>query len=310
MVAARQADAMQEVDVQFCAMASACTVHLVVPDGADAQALAQAAIAEVRRIEHAYSRYRSDSIVARINAAAGAAWTVLDAETAALFDYAHTLYSASGGLFDVTSGVLRRAWDFRTPRVPDEAELAPLLALVGWDKVQRAGQRLRLPLAGMEVDFGGFGKEYAADRAAAALTALGVRHGYVNLGGDLRVIGPRADGSAWTIAIQDPRAPGRTVASLPVASGALATSGDYERYFEQDGRRYCHILTPRTGMPVSCWRSVSVLAPVAIAAGSYATIAMLKQEDALAFLDAAGLAYLAIARDGRLHSRDAAGTAP
>ena len=310
MVGAAQAGGAQEVDVAFSAMASACTVHLAVPAGADAEALAQVAIAEVRRIEAAYSRYRADSVISRINAAAGAGWTVLDAETAALFDYAHTLYSASGGLFDVTSGVLRRAWDFRTPRVPDAAELAPLLGLVGWDKVQRQGQRLRLPLAGMEVDFGGFGKEYAADRAAAALTALGVRHGYVNLGGDLRVIGPRADGSAWSIAIQDPRAPERTVASLRVAGGALTTSGDYERYFEHEGQRYCHVLRPDTGMPVSCWRSVSVLAPVAIAAGSYATIAMLKQDDALDFLDAAGLAYLAIDQRGRMHSRDAAARGP
>lgn len=301
--------AAHEVEVSFDAMASACAVRLVAPAGADAQALAQVAIAEVRRIEAAYSRYRPDSIIARINAAAGAGWLELDLETAGLFDYAHTLHAASGGLFDVTSGVLRRAWDFRQPRVPDAAALKPLLGLVGWSKVQRDGMRLRLPLAGMEVDFGGFGKEYAADRAAAALAAQGVRHGYVNLGGDLRVIGPRADGSAWTIAIQDPRAPERTVASLPVASGALATSGDYERYFELDGRRYCHILAPDDGMPVTAWRSVSVLAPVAIAAGSYATIAMLKQDEAITFLDASGLAYLAIDRDGVLHSRNLAGIA-
>jgi thiamine biosynthesis lipoprotein len=301
--------AAHEVEVAFDAMASACAVRLVAPARMDARALAQAAIAEVRRIEAAYSRYRPDSIIGRINAAAGAGWQELDAETAGLFDYAHTLHAASGGLFDVTSGLLRRAWDFRQPRVPDAATLAPLLDLVGWDKVQRDGTRLRLPLAGMEVDFGGFGKEYAADRAAAALAALGVRHGYVNLGGDLRVIGPRADGSAWAIAIQDPRAPERTVASLPIASGALATSGDYERFFDLDGRRYCHILSPKSGMPVARWRSVSVLAPVAIAAGSYATIAMLKQDDAIDFLDASGLAYLAIDRDGAQYSRDATGSA-
>jgi thiamine biosynthesis lipoprotein len=296
--------AVHEVEVRFDAMASSCAVRLVAPPGTHAQTLAQVAIAEVRRIEAVYSRYRPDSVIARINAAAGAGWTTLDLETAGLFDYAHTLHVASGGLFDVTSGVLRRAWDFRQPRVPDAATLKPLRALVGWNKVQRDGDRLRLPLAGMEVDFGGFGKEYAADRAAAALAAQGVRHGYVNLGGDLRVIGPRADGSAWTIAIQDPRAPERTVASMPVASGALATSGDYERYFEHDGRRYCHILSPESGMPVARWRSISVLAPVAIAAGSYATIGMLKQDDAIDFLDAAGLAYLAIDRDGSLHRRD------
>jgi len=169
--------------------------------------------------------------------------------------------------------------------------------------------RIRLPRAGMELDFGGFGKEYAADRAMAVLAAAGQRHGFVNLGGDIRILGPRADGSAWRFGIQHPRRAAGTIASVEMREGALATSGDYERFFDLDGRRYCHILSPKSGMPVARWRSVSVLAPVAIAAGSYATIAMLKQDDAIDFLNASGLAYLAIDRDGAQYSRDATGSA-
>jgi thiamine biosynthesis lipoprotein len=291
--------------IAFGAMASTCEVRLAAGDEAEARRLAQIAIAEVHRIEYKYSRYRDDSIVSRINAAAGIDAVACDDETQSLFGYADALFAASGGLFDITSGVLRRAWNFRAARVPSAAELAPLLDLIGWHGVAwRAGEnRIRLPKAGMEIDFGGFGKEYAADRAAALLIGQGVRHGYVNLGGDMRVIGPQPDGKPWSIGIQDPRQADRTIASIPVESGALTTSGDYERYFELDGRRYCHILDPRSGMPVNGWRSISVLAPLAVAAGSYSTIAMLKAADALPFLDDAKLGYLAIDQHGDMHSK-------
>ena len=302
---------MSEVTIRFEAMASRCEVCLEldprgpVADVAAANRLAGLAIAEVCRIEQKYSRYRADSIVARINAQAGAAPVACDGETLALFAYADTLFDASGGLFDITSGVLRQAWDFRRPRVPPAWQLDALCALIGWRRVEREGEGVRLPRAGMELDFGGFGKEYAADRAASLLLDEGVASGYVNLGGDLRCLGPRGDGRPWDIGIQDPRDPGRTIAGIPVARGALATSGDYERYFDLDGRRYCHILDPRSGMPVRHWRSVSVLAPLATAAGSAATIAMLLQEDGAAFLEASQLAYLTVDRNGQLRRRDA-----
>lgn len=290
--------------VGFAAMASPCQLMLCAASQTEAERIAQPAIAEVRRIESDYSRYRLDSIVSRINAAAGSGeWIALDEEAGSLLDYAASLYAISDGLFDITSGVLRQAWNFRVPRVPTADELASLLALVGWHMVERKGGSVRLARAGMELDFGGFGKEYAADRAAAVLRAQGVQHGYVNLGGDMSVIGPQADGSPWQIGIQDPRDTELTIASLAVERGGLATSGDYERYFELHGRRYCHILDPRTGMPVRYWRSVSVLAPLAVAAGSTSTIAMLLGERAPHFLEQSGFAWLAQDAAGRLHSQ-------
>jgi thiamine biosynthesis lipoprotein len=276
-------------------MASRCEVRLAAPDRATAARWADAAIAEVRRIETKFSRYhRDNSIVSAINAAAGAAAVECDAETVALLDYAEALHVASEGRFDITSGVLRRAWDFKSQRLPDAAELGALCGLVGWAMVERGPATIRLPLPGMEIDFGGFGKEYAADRAAAVLRELGARNGFVNLGGDLHAIGPQPDGRPWLIAIQDPRDPTRAAAEIELSHGGLATSGDYERFFEIDGERYCHILNPKTGWPVSHWRSVSVAAPLCIAAGSCSTIAMLAQDQALAFLAGSGLAYLAI----------------
>ena len=286
-------------DFEFGAMGSRCSVRLAAPDAATARRWADAALAEVRRIEHKYSRYRDDSIVSRINAAAGRHAVACDSETQSLLAYADALHQASGGSFDITSGVLRRAWDFKAARLPRAGQLEALCALVGWQRVERDGGALRLPVAGMELDFGGFGKEYAADRAAAALHAAGARHGFGNLGGDLHAIGPQPDGRPWTIAIQDPRAPQRAAAEIELASGGLVTSGDYERFFELDGGRYCHLLNPFTGWPVNFWRSVSVAAPLCIAAGSVTTLAMLAESRGREVLRNSGLAFLAIDDQGQ-----------
>jgi len=167
--------------------------------------------------------------------------------------------------------VLRRAWDFRCARLPAAAEVDAARALVGWERFERDGRCVRLTRPGMELDFGGFGKEYAADRAATLLLEAGCRHGFVNLGGDLRAFGPQPDGSAWRFGIQHPRRAGETIASLEVAQGGLATSGDYERYFEIDGVRYCHILDPRTGWPAHGLSSATVVAARAAAADAWST---------------------------------------
>jgi len=296
-------------DFPFQAMASQCAVRVHAPDEAIARTWSDAAIAEVRRIEAKYSRYRDDSVTTAINRTAGGAALHVDAETAGLIAFGATLYAQSGGRFDLTSGVLRRAWDFKAQRLPDQRDIDSLLPLIGWSQVEWEadddGGSLRLPRAGMQIDFGGIGKEYAADRAAAALLDAGAAHGLVNLGGDVRVLGPAPDGTPWRIAIQHPRgAPGTSVARMDVEAGALATSGDYERYFEVDGRRYSHLLDPLTGWPVDVWQSVSVVAPLAVAAGACASIAMLlSMEEALGFLDAQGLRYLAIDASGQHHSR-------
>jgi thiamine biosynthesis lipoprotein len=289
---------MDSYGFEFRAMSSGCEVRLDAAAGqseATLAAAAQKAIDEVQRIELKYSRYRDDSIVSRINAAAGSDAAVdVDAETASLIDFAAGLHTWSDGLFDITSGVLRRAWDFRAARVPEPGRLAALLPLIGWSKVAWHARRIRLPHAGMELDFGGFGKEYAADRAVAVLAAAGQRHGFVNLGGDIRVLGARADGSAWRFGIRHPRQPDATIASVDMREGALASSGDYERYFELDGERYCHILDPRTGWPVRGWSSISVTAPACVAAGALSTIAMLMGEQALDFLATQRASYFAV----------------
>lgn len=294
---------MQLLRTGFRAMGGNNEIVVAAADDAGANDAMSAAAQEVLRIEHKYSRYRDDSVISRINAAAGTGRPVpSDPETDKLLEFADALYRQSGGLFDITSGILRRAWNFSVPALPGAAALAALRERIGWDRVERGAAGVRLPEAGMELDFGGFGKEYAADRAATVLAERGIAHGYVNLGGDIRAVGPQADGSPWLIGVQDPRRKGQLVATIPVSRGALATSGDYERYFELDGTRYCHVLDPRTGYPVMHWASVTVLAPMAIVAGSFSTIAMLKQEAALDFLRESRMAWLCVDRTGRIFS--------
>jgi FAD:protein FMN transferase len=285
-------------------MASRCEVRLYAVTDEAARSWSDAAIAEVRRIETKYSRYRDDSVTTAINRSAGGEAIAVDEETAGLLDFGASLYAQSDGRFDLTSGVLRRAWDFKAKRIPTQQAIDALLPLIGWSQVEWHDRQLRLPSAGMEIDFGGIGKEYAADRAGTVMMERGALHGLVNLGGDVRVIGPAPDGSPWRIAIQDPRGkPGETLARLDVAQGAMATSGDYERYFVVDGRRYCHVMDPRSGWPVDAWQSISVVAPLAVAAGACATVAMLHPvTDGLEFLQSQGVRYLAIDREGRRHA--------
>ena len=284
-------------------MGSACEVVLAASSVHDAQRLAQMAIDEVLRIERKYSRYTTESLIANINQQAGLRPVVCDDETWALLQYASKLHEQSQGLFDITSGVFRQAWDFQVPAIPSADKLDALRAKVGWHKVVLKDQSIALPSAGMEIDLGGFGKEYAADRAAQVLQAQGVVSGYVNLAGDMRFLGPKPTGEPWMIGIQDPRHANQVVATLPITQGGLATSGDYERYFELNGERYCHVLNPFTGRPVKYWRSVSVTAPAAVVAGCTSTMTMLKEEEGLAFLQATGFDFFAIDHAGKVHMR-------
>jgi FAD:protein FMN transferase len=297
--------AWRSLRFEFTAMASPCELLLEGRDEALLQRAAAAAVAEVRRIESKFSRYLPHSVVSRINAAAGGAAVDVDAETASLLDFAASLWESSGGLFDATSGVLRRAWDFSAARLPEAGRIESLLPLVGWDLVEWNGAKIRLPQAGMQLDFGGFGKEYAADRAAGVLMEHGAMHALVNLGGDIHVLGPHGApglaGQPWNIDIERPR-PGASgpLATLAIERGGIATSGDYERFFEVQGRRYCHILDPRTGWPVDGWQSITAVAANTTAAGALSTIAMLKGSEAVRWLTTERAAYLAVRADGEL----------
>jgi thiamine biosynthesis lipoprotein len=275
---------------RFLAMASPCDVLIEdVVSQAQAKHIVDAVAACAWRVEKKFSRYRPGSVVGEINDAAGAVVEV-DEETANLLDFAATLTQLSEGRFDITSGVLRRAWTFDGgARIPSQEQIDALLPLVGWHKARWTRPALQLQ-PGMQIDFGGIGKEYAVDTAAAiANTAAPGVSCLVNFGGDVAVVNARQDGKAWRVGVEHSDRLGSPAEMLALRRGGIATSGDSRRFIQSGGRRYSHILDARTGWPVQqAPRSVTVVADTCTQAGSITTLAMLQGHDAGSFLQASG----------------------
>jgi FAD:protein FMN transferase len=276
--------------VKFAAMASPCEVLLPLMSEHAALSIGTIAAQEAWRVEKKYSRYRDDSVTAWIHENRGATIEV-DPETASLIDFASQCFDLSEGLFDITSGVLRRVWTFDgSDRIPDAAVIERLRPLVGFQKLQWRSPHLMLP-AGMELDFGGIGKEYAVDRAYELLAARDSTPFLINFGGDLRANRPPSHGP-WQIGIERPDTNQEATMLLNLEYGALATSGDACRYLLKDGIRYGHILNPLTGWPTRASpRSITVAASSCTEAGLLSTVAMLQGAGAQAYLEEQGVRH-------------------
>jgi thiamine biosynthesis lipoprotein len=275
----------------FMAMGSPCELLVETEDAKLARRLGERARDEAQRIDRKFSRYREGSAVATIHAARGKPYRV-DAETARLLDYGATLWKLSEGRFDLTSGVLRQAWNFDEGPVAAHPERIPeLLERIGWQRVTWQSPMLTLP-AGMEIDLGGIGKEYAVDLVADWAATQSDVPVLVNFGGDLRCTGRRPKGGAWRVGIESIEQAGEAAKRIELKAGALATSGDAKRHVEIDGVRYGHIFDARTGWPArGTPRSITVAAATCSQAGSYSTLAMLQGENAEAFLKSEGVRY-------------------
>ncbi|HIJ23337.1 MAG: FAD:protein FMN transferase [Gammaproteobacteria bacterium] len=287
---------MQLHTTHFSALGSRNEIQLYLPESTSAKEYIEPVIREINRIEKKYSRYQPDSLLSKINQNAGIQPVALDEETEGLLHYAEQCHVASNGMFDITSGILRKVWRFdKESTLPSREEISRLVPRIGWKNVFREPGGVFLRKKGMEIDFGGIGKEYAADRAAQLLQELGINHGMVNLGGDIRAVGPQADGSPWKIGIQSPAQPSAIHTIFPLYVGAIATSGSYERVITIGSKQYCHLLNPMTGWPIEdAFSSVSVIADHCMVAGSITTIAMLLgRQSGEQWLRESGLQYLA-----------------
>lgn len=273
-------------------MACPCEVLIETREESLARRIAVIAAQCAWSIERKFSRYRDDNIVHQINTANGAP-IVVDQETAKLLDFADALTRLSGGRFDITSGVLRRAWTFDGGvRLPAQATIDALLQYVGWSKVRWSRPELQLQPQ-MQIDFGGIGKEYAVDAAARLIEdEFGTISCVVNLGGDIALRHPRTDGAVWRIGIEAAAAPGSALGLIGLRQGALATSGDSRRFVLANGKRYSHILDARTGWPVpDAPRSVTVAAGTCTQAGAFSTLAILQGANARSFLESQGVQF-------------------
>jgi FAD:protein FMN transferase len=237
-----------------------------------------AALQWVAAFEARYSRFLPESLVSRINQSAGQNWVELDEESERILALCQELFFLTRGAFDPTALPLIQLWNWKAnpPVLPTDAEIQSARELVGWSKVQRRKGGIFLPRAGMRMDLGGIGKEYAVDRVVQLAAQHGIANVLVDFGQDLGMRGAPPGKPAWHIGLEDPAKPGRCWAGVAIKDQAVATSGDYLRSFQLHGRRYGHIIDPRSGYPVDngC-RAVSVIAPTCTSAGILSTSAFI-----------------------------------
>jgi thiamine biosynthesis lipoprotein len=280
--------------IQFDAMASPCEVIIETSDPALAKQLGEQVSTEVWRIEDKYSRYNSDSLCSQINQSQGKP-IAIDDETFALLNFADTCYQLSDGIFDITSGVLRKVWCFDcSDNIPTSLAVKKAMENVGWHKIKYDNRQVTLPI-NMEIDFGGIGKEYAVDRAIVLINLLTQQPVLVNLGGDLATNSSRKNGQPWQVGVEHPGFVDKKTIVVSLFKGALATSGDAKRFLEKNGQRYSHILNAKTGWPIEhAPRSMTVSAPQCIQAGILATLAQMQGKNAEQFLTEQDIKHWAI----------------
>lgn len=265
-------------------MASDCQVLIDNCSRANAERLFALCKNEALRIETKFSRYRDDNLVYKINNSPNQP-VPLDPESLQLLSFADTCFSLSNGLFDITSGVLRQIWRFTEgEKPPDQYLIDEALKKIGWDKIKIDRNSITIP-KGMEIDLGGIGKEYAVDRCASLVSQQFDISFALNFGGDVFVNRKRANNQCWKIGIETPTDTPQHINSITLSNGGIATSGTTKRFFLSNGKRYGHILNPKTGKPVEyAPLSVTVIGENCTQAGMLATFAMLHGEQAEEFL--------------------------
>jgi thiamine biosynthesis lipoprotein len=258
-------------------------VELWLDDAAQGQAAVAAVLDSMHEVDAMMSTYKPESQLSRVNARAALAPVKVDRELFEVIRASLGFSKLTGGAFDVTYASVGYLYDFRARQRPSEAQIAQALPGVNWRNVRLDPTALtvRFEKPGMRIDLGGIAKGYAVDRAIGLLQARGVAHAVVSAGGDSRIIGDRF-GRPWIVGIRHPDDPKRVVTRIPLVDTAMSTSGDYERYFDEQGVRYHHILDPRTGRSASKVRSATILAPTAMQTdGLSKTAFVLGAEEAL-----------------------------
>ncbi|MFO1064615.1 MAG: FAD:protein FMN transferase [Pirellulales bacterium] len=280
---------------EFASMGTDCSLVMECESETTALIALHLVRSEVSRLESKYSRFLAGSELSVINTAARSGITVaIDSETCLLLDYARATYLLSDRLFDITALPLIHLWRESRENRPDPLALQAVMDRVGLQNLTWTEQHLSFARPEMAIDFGGLVKEYAVDRCHDILTAAGHRSALIDLGGDIRVTGPRAEDRAWEIGVRSPTARTISEKKLHVKQGAIATSGDYERFTVIDGQRYCHIINPVTGFPCRDLSSVTVAAENCMKAGFLSTTAMLMEEQGPQWLASRHANFIAI----------------
>lgn len=275
--------------LEFSAMGTACSIKFRLEDDLEALRFGADVLGWIGGFEAKFSRYRVDSVISKINVAAGGCWVEIDDETSHMLDLAGSLHRRTQGILDPTLLPLQLVWDWRKARerLPETGDVERARALTGWAKVERRPGAVYLPERGMGLDFGGFGKEYAVDYVARMATQRGIKDALIDFGRDIFAMGGNGKQPFWHVGIEDGNRPGECWGGLAVSGRAVSASGDYARNFTHGGKRYGHILDPRTGWPVANgMRAVTVVASSCLEAGAYSTaVFVLGSEEGLELVE-------------------------
>jgi thiamine biosynthesis lipoprotein len=265
-------DGLRTMRAQRMLMGTMFDIQIVVDDPTAGAAAIRAAFDEVERVEALLSEWHDTSEISAVNREAGRRPVVVGPDLYTVVERSLWASELTGGAFDITFAVCGHLWSFTEPRIPEEDEIANCLPRVGFRRLRLDPSRssIFLPGAEMLIGISGIGKGYGVDRAAEELEAQGIRNYIVDGGGDIRLSGSNID-RPWKVGIADPRRRGKLYSALTLDSGAIVTSGDYERFFELEGVRYHHILEPATGRPARRSVAVTVIAPTAMDADALAT---------------------------------------
>ena len=275
--------------LKFQAMGTTCHVVFKGDDMAAAEAYRQAVLHWVKTFEAKYSRFREDSLVSEINRQAGKDWVELDPDAESVLGMIDTVCFLSKGVLDPTSLPLTLLWKraAEADTLPTDEAIAETLGRIGWSKVERVRGRIRLPEAGMALDLGGYGKEYAVDQVADLASDYGIKDVLVDFGRDVRALGSPPDAPCWVIGVEDGAKPGETWERLALKDQAVASSGNYRRHVTIQGTEYGHLIDCRSGWPVrhDCQGS-TVVSERCLDAGIFASTAfILGPQDGLELIE-------------------------
>jgi len=284
-------------------MGTSVSVELWHEDRAEGERLVAAVLDEYRRIDEMMSTYKPTSEISRVNELAAKAPVTIGDELFSLIARSIELSERSGGAFDISYESIGYLYDFRAHRRPTQAEIDEHLIAIDYRGIvlDRGQHTIAFELPGMRINLGGIAKGYAIEQAAAMLRRNGIEHALLNAGGDSRLVGDRR-GQPWIVGIRHPRADSEVVTRLPLVDEAISTSGDYERFFEEDGKRYHHIIDPATGQPTGEMMSATVIGPDAtITDGLSTTLFVLGIDTGLALIETFdGYEAILVDRAGRL----------
>lgn len=239
-------------------------VEFFIDDDSRGPGLLESVMDEMHRIDRAFSSFKEDSELSKVNRQAVLGWVEVSDELLGLITKAHQVSVLTDGAFDITYASVGRYYDYREGKTPDPQTMQRAVKAIDYRYIDRdlENSRVRFQRPEVYIALGGIAKGHAVDRAIALLQRAGVSHASVAAGGDSRIIGDRR-GKPWTVGIQHPREADKMSAVLPLVDTAVSTSGDYERFFERDGVRYHHILDPSTGRSATGSWSVTILGPEA-----------------------------------------------